>query len=82
MPTYEYECRACGLRFERRQSITAPPLRRCPACAGPVERLVSGGGGFIVRTSGGGDSCALATTGRTCCGRAERCGEPRCGDER
>ncbi len=26
MPTYEYECGSCGLRFQRQQGITEPPL--------------------------------------------------------
>jgi putative FmdB family regulatory protein len=40
MPLYEYECEACGVRFERRQSITADPLKTCPECGGAVHRLI------------------------------------------
>ena len=32
MPTYEYKCSACGHAFEQFQSITAPPIKRCPSC--------------------------------------------------
>ena len=54
MPTYEYECEKCGLRFEEFQSITAEPLTKCKneACDGTVKRLFSAGGGFIFKGSG------------------------------
>ena len=53
LPTYEYECRKCGHRFEEFQNLSDEPVKRCPECKGKVERLVSAGGGIIVR--GGGD---------------------------
>lgn len=34
MPTYEYECRKCGRRFERFQAMSDAPLERCPECRG------------------------------------------------
>ena len=40
MPTYEYECETCGIRFERRQKITDAALERCPECEGPVRRVL------------------------------------------
>jgi putative FmdB family regulatory protein len=40
MPLYEYECEDCGVRFERRQSIIADPLKTCPECGGSVHRLI------------------------------------------
>lgn len=54
MPTYEYECKKCGLLFEEYQSITAPPLTTCKkeGCGGEVRRLISSGGGFIFKGSG------------------------------
>jgi len=52
MPTYEYECRRCGYRFERFQSMTEEPLKRCPKCRGKVQRLLSPGGGFLFKGSG------------------------------
>ena len=52
MPTYEYECRDCGHVFEKFQSITARRLRKCPECAGRVERLIGSGAGVIFRGSG------------------------------
>lgn len=32
MPTYDFECPDCGHNFEHMQSISAPPLRKCPRC--------------------------------------------------
>ena len=52
MPTYEYECKACGHRFEVFQSMTEKPIRRCPECKGRVERLIGAGAGIIFRGSG------------------------------
>ena len=52
MPTYEYECRRCGHRFEKFQPITAAPVKTCPQCRGRVARLLSGGSGIIFRGSG------------------------------
>jgi putative FmdB family regulatory protein len=60
MPTYEYVCAKCGHEFERFQSISAPPLKRCPedACVqkkwgrGAVKRKLSGGAGLLFKGSG------------------------------
>jgi len=53
MPTYEYECRKCCARFERFQSITDKPIRKCPSCgANAVKRLIGPGAGLIFRGSG------------------------------
>lgn len=40
MPLYEYECEACGVRFERLQHVTDDPVHTCPECGGPVRRLI------------------------------------------
>ena len=53
MPTYDYECNACGHKFELFQSITAPSVRKCPACAKlKVRRLIGAGAGIIFKGSG------------------------------
>lgn len=49
MPTYEYECKECGLRFERFQKMSDQPLRKCPECGGIVRRLIGAGSGIIFR---------------------------------
>ncbi len=52
MPTYEYECTKCGNSFELEQRITEAPRKRCPSCRGRVIRIISGGGGIILRGTG------------------------------
>jgi putative FmdB family regulatory protein len=52
MPTYEYQCRSCGRRFDAFQSITASPLARCPHCRKKVDRLISAGAGLLFKGSG------------------------------
>jgi putative FmdB family regulatory protein len=42
MPLYEYECSACGHRFELIQRFADPPADTCVACGqGPVRKLLS-----------------------------------------
>ena len=42
MPLYEYQCDACGGRFERIRKFSDPPLDDpCPSCGGQVQKLIS-----------------------------------------
>jgi putative FmdB family regulatory protein len=42
MPLYEYQCDACGQRFEVIQKFSDPPADVCASCGkGPVHRLLS-----------------------------------------
>ena len=42
MPLYEYECDACGKRFEKIQKFSDPPAEVCVHCGqGPVRKLLS-----------------------------------------
>ena len=42
MPLYEYQCEACGSRFEVIRKFSDPPLETCTVCGkGPVQRLLS-----------------------------------------
>lgn len=42
MPLYEYQCEACGQRFEVIQKFSDPPAETCRVCGkGPVQRLIS-----------------------------------------
>ena len=53
MPTYAYECEACGHHFEKFQSMTANSLRTCPECkARKLQRLIGPGAGIIFKGSG------------------------------
>ena len=53
MPTYDYECKACGHAFEELQSFSDPVLTKCPKCKkNKLERLFGGGGAIIFKGSG------------------------------
>lgn len=53
MPTYDYECSACGHKFEAFQSIKADPLKSCPKCKKrKVQRLIGTGAGLLFKGSG------------------------------
>ena len=41
MPLYEYQCDACGDRFEKIQKFSDPLIDVCPKCGGVVKKLVS-----------------------------------------
>ena len=54
MPLYEYECDACGHRFEKIQKFSDPLADTCPTCGGHVHKLISSpaiqykGSGFYI----------------------------------
>jgi putative FmdB family regulatory protein len=48
MPTYDYECDACGHTFELFQSISAPPEKKCPDCGKRKLRRLFGTGAAVV----------------------------------
>lgn len=53
MPTYEYECSACGHVFEELQNMTDPKLTKCPKCGkNKLARLIGSGSGMIFKGSG------------------------------
>jgi putative FmdB family regulatory protein len=51
MPTYDYECPK-GHRFEAFQKMTAKPGAKCPKCGARARRVISGGGGFLLKGGG------------------------------
>jgi putative FmdB family regulatory protein len=51
MPTYEYACKSCGEHLEVVQSFKDEPLKKCPACGGPL-RKVFGSIGIAFKGSG------------------------------
>ena len=59
MPLYEYQCQACGVRFERRQHMNDESIKVCPECGGEVHRLIQPvgiifkGSGFYVTDNRG-----------------------------
>lgn len=52
MPIYAYRCESCGVRFERHQSFTDAPLKRCPECNKNSLRKVIGPVGVVFKGSG------------------------------
>lgn len=51
MPTYEYECKSNGHRFEVRQSFSDKPLTDCVECGEPVRKVFSAAG-LVFKGSG------------------------------
>jgi putative FmdB family regulatory protein len=66
MPLYEYECGACGHRFEIIQRFSDPPLDTCPKCGRTLRKLQSApafqfkGSGWYVTDYARKDSAAEA----------------------
>ena len=48
MPTYDYECDACGHTFELFQRITEDPIKKCPECKKNKARRLFGTGAAIM----------------------------------
>jgi putative FmdB family regulatory protein len=48
MPTYDYECDACGHKFEQFQNISEPHLTKCPKCKKVKLRRLFGAGAAVV----------------------------------
>jgi len=52
MPIYAYRCESCGVQFERQQSFSDAPLKRCPECNKNTLRKVIGPVGVVFKGSG------------------------------
>jgi len=53
MPTYDYECDACGHKFELFQSFSAPVEKKCPECGElKLRRLFGTGAAVVFKGSG------------------------------
>lgn len=53
MPIYEYQCSKCGYEMDELQSMSAPPLTKCPNCGkNTLQKLIGTGGGLIFKGSG------------------------------
>lgn len=52
MPTYQYQCGACGEPLEIFQSFSDDALTECPSCKAPELRKVYGSVGVVFKGSG------------------------------
>jgi len=52
MPVYSYRCDNCGVRFERHQRFSDPPLTRCPECKKNALRKIFTPVGIVFKGSG------------------------------
>ena len=78
MPLYEYECDACGHRFEVIQKFSDPRVETCPKCGGPVQKLFSspaiqfkGSGWYITDYARAGKSEGKSDSTKTTEGKSE-----------
>ena len=62
MPLYEYQCKKCKHKFEKIQKFSDRPIRKCPECGGPVEKIqhapavqFKGTGWYVTDYGGKGD---------------------------
>lgn len=53
MPTYDYECDACGHTLEIFQGINDPKKKKCPECGkNKLQRLFGTGAAIVFKGSG------------------------------
>lgn len=53
MPTYDYLCASCNHKFEKFESMSARPSKKCPECGKmQLKRLIGTGAGVIFKGSG------------------------------
>jgi putative FmdB family regulatory protein len=78
MPLYEYQCDACGHRFEKIRMYSDPPLNECPKCGATVHKLQSApaiqfkGTGFYITDYAKKDSGAAGKGGEGRDGQSEK----------
>jgi putative FmdB family regulatory protein len=71
MPIYEYRCQGCETKFE--VLVRGDSTVTCPHCGSPaLTKLLS-----VPHIASG---RTARPTGRTCCGREERCDAPPCSE--
>jgi putative FmdB family regulatory protein len=82
MPLYEYECDACGHRFEKIQKFSDPLEDKCPKCEGHVHKLMSSpaiqfkGSGFYITDYPKGDKGSAPKSDGGKSDKAEKADKP------
>jgi putative FmdB family regulatory protein len=78
MPLYEYQCDACGHRFEVIQKFSDAPLETCDKCGGSVRKLLSspaiqfkGSGWYVTDYARAGKSETKSDNGSSAAGKSE-----------
>lgn len=92
MPTYDYECDACGHVFELFQGFNDKVKKKCPECGKlKLRRLIGAGGAVLFKGSGfyttdyrsesykQGKSAADKSSSQDCSGTPATCKKPDCG---
>jgi putative FmdB family regulatory protein len=69
VPLYEYQCKKCKHKFEKIQKFSDRPIRKCPECGGPVEKIqhapavqFKGTGWYVTDYGGKGDKADKSKT--------------------
>jgi putative FmdB family regulatory protein len=62
VPLYEYQCKKCKHKFEKIQKFSDRPIKKCPECGGPLEKVqhapnvqFKGSGWYVTDYGGKGD---------------------------
>jgi putative FmdB family regulatory protein len=82
VPLYEYQCKKCKHKFEKIQKFSDRPIKKCPECGSPVEKVMHApnvqfkGTGWYV-TDYGGKSDKSKTDGGPEKGSAEKSGSEK-----
>jgi putative FmdB family regulatory protein len=82
VPLYEYQCKKCKHKFEKIQKFSDRPIKKCPECGSPVEKVMHApnvqfkGTGWYV-TDYGGKSDKSKTDGGPEKGGAEKSGSEK-----
>lgn len=69
MPLYEYQCKKCKHKFEKIQKFSDRPIKKCPECGSPVEKVMhapavqfKGTGWYVTDYGGKGDKSETSKT--------------------
>ena len=73
MPIYEYRCQECGNLSEYLVGVGDDDPIECRHCGSSEMNRILSAGSFTLHSS-------QRPSGRTCCGREERCERPPCSE--